>query len=104
VYVQPSYFEGWGLAVIEAAAAGVPIVMTDVGCAGEIIKDGENGLVVPPGNVTALAEALERVMKDEALRSALAEAVRRAVANLAGPEATAEAIRSSLEAALKVSP
>ncbi len=104
IYVQPSHFEGWGLAVIEAAAAGLPVVMTDVGCAGEVIKDGKSGLVVPPGNAKALAEALERVMKDGALRSAMAQAARRAVSGLPGPEATAEAIRASLQAALKVSP
>ncbi|MEK7473206.1 MAG: glycosyltransferase family 4 protein [Patescibacteria group bacterium] len=103
VYVQPSYFEGWGLAVIEAAAAGLPIVMTDVGCAGEVIKHEESGLVVPPGNAHALADALGRVLNDEALRRALGEAARRAIANLPGPDATAEAIRRSLQAALKVS-
>ncbi|MCR4256712.1 MAG: glycosyltransferase [Candidatus Uhrbacteria bacterium] len=103
-YVQSSYFEGWGLAVIEAAVAGLPIVMTDVGCAGEVIKDGESGLVVPPGNVKALAEALERVLNDAALRRTLGEAARRAVASLPGPDATVEAIRRSLEASLKNSP
>jgi glycosyltransferase involved in cell wall biosynthesis len=104
VYVQPSYFEGWGLAVIEAAAAGVPIVMTDVGCAGEVIKDGESGLVVPPGDAKALAEALERLLKDGASSSTMAIEARRAVTGLPGPGASAEAIRGSLQAALKVSP
>jgi glycosyltransferase involved in cell wall biosynthesis len=104
IYVQPSYFEGWGVAVIEAAAAGLPIVMTDVGCAGEIIKNGESGLVVPPGDSRTMAEALERMLSDEALRATLGEAARRAVSGLPGPEATAEAIRRSLQAALKKSP
>lgn len=103
IYVQPSYFEGWGMAVIEAAASGLPIVMTDVGCAGEVIKDGESGLVVPPGDASALAGALERAYADAALRSTLAEGARRAVMSLPDPAATAEAIRRSLASAGRVS-
>ncbi len=103
VYVQPSYFEGWGLAVIEAAAAGLPIVMTDVGCAGEVIKHEESGLVVPTGSAAALAGALERVMKDEALRHALGETARRAVAGLSGMDETVEAVRNSLKLAIGLS-
>lgn len=99
VYVQPSRFEGWGMAVIEAAAAGMPIVMTDVGCAGEVIKDGESGLVVPPGDAKALAVALERVMSDVALAQSLGEAAKRAASSLPGPEVTTESIRASFEAA-----
>ncbi|KAA0205828.1 glycosyltransferase family 1 protein [Candidatus Uhrbacteria bacterium] len=99
LYVQPSYFEGWGMAVIEAAASGLPIVMTDVGCAGEVIKDGESGLVVPPGNAQALAAALERVYADAPLRNMLAAGARRAVKELPTPEDAAVAIRASLAAA-----
>ncbi len=62
-YVQPSRFEGWGMAVLEAAAAGVPVVMTDVGCAGEVILDRVHGRVVPPGNVSALANALVQMLQ-----------------------------------------
>lgn len=98
VYVQPSRFEGWGLAVIEAAAAGMPIVMSDVGCAGEVIKDGESGLVVPPSNSKALALALGRVLSDAALARSLGEATKRAVSALPSPEATIAAIRASYEA------
>ena len=48
-FLLTSDYEGWGMVIIEAAAAGLPIIMTDVGCAGEIIIHGESGLVVPPG-------------------------------------------------------
>lgn len=98
VYVQPSRFEGWGLAVIEAAAAGMPIVMSDVGCAGEIIKDGESGLVVPPGNSKALAVALLKILSDASLAQGVGIAAKQAVANLPDAQTTAALIRASLEA------
>lgn len=68
VYVQPSLYEGWGLAVIEALASGAPIVMTDVGCAGEVVRNGETGLVVPPRNEQALALGIMRMLDDDAFR------------------------------------
>ena len=58
LYLLTSNFEGYGRSVIEAAWAGLPVVMTDVGVAGEIIRDKETGLVVPPGDQAALAKAL----------------------------------------------
>lgn len=103
LYVQPSHFEGWGIAVIEAAAAGLPIVMTDVGCAGEIIKDGESGLVVPSGDVKALAEAMARVFADGALRRRLAEGARHAVEALPPPEAAAKNLQDSFQSARHLS-
>ncbi len=64
VYVQPSLYEGWGLAVIEAMASGAPVVMTDVGCAGEVVKNEETGLVVPVNDGDALAHAIGRLLGD----------------------------------------
>ena len=72
VYVQPSRFEGWGIAVLEAAAASRPIVMTDVGCAGDVIENGKSGLVVRPGDAQALAAATIELLKDRALATRLA--------------------------------
>lgn len=53
-----SLHEGWAMVAVEAAAAGLPVIMTDVGCAGEFIKDGRNGRVVPVGDMAAFAAAL----------------------------------------------
>lgn len=50
IFLLTSESEGWGMAVVEAAAAGLPIIMTDVGCAGEIILNGVTGLVCPVSN------------------------------------------------------
>ncbi|MFA5336298.1 MAG: lipopolysaccharide heptosyltransferase II [Candidatus Omnitrophota bacterium] len=59
--------EGFGRVIIEAFASGVPVVATSVGGVTEIIRDGENGLLVPPEDPQAMSEAIVRVLKDRAL-------------------------------------
>jgi glycosyltransferase involved in cell wall biosynthesis len=75
LYVQPSRYEGWGMAIVEAMAAGLPVVMTDVGCAGEIVRNEETGLVVPVDDEKALALAIMRLLEDTQLRTTLPSAV-----------------------------
>jgi glycosyltransferase involved in cell wall biosynthesis len=58
VFVLPSLAEGFSLSIVEALAAGRPVVATRVGGAAEIIEEGRNGFLVPPGDVPALAEAI----------------------------------------------
>jgi len=72
LFLLTSNYEGYGRTVIEAMAASCPVVMTDVGVAGETIKDGYNGLVVPVGDARALEEALLKIIGDEFLRGNLA--------------------------------
>ena len=69
VVCLPSYREGLPKTLIEAAAAGRAIVTTDVPGCRDVVRDGENGLLVPPRDATALAAALERIMTDAALRN-----------------------------------
>ncbi|MCD5381652.1 MAG: glycosyltransferase [Candidatus Pacebacteria bacterium] len=54
--------EGWAMVILEAAAAGMPIVTTDVGCAGEVVVDGENGRVVSVGVLDDYVEALKQYL------------------------------------------
>jgi glycosyltransferase involved in cell wall biosynthesis len=80
VFAHPSRCsEGLPRAVLEAAAAGLPIVATPQGGTREVIRSAEEGLLVPPGDVTALAGALERLACEPALRQALGDAARRSV-------------------------
>lgn len=102
IYVQPSRFEGWGMAVIEAAAAGVPIVMTDVGCAGEVIVNGQSGFVVPPEDETALSEAIIRLIDDPAQARRLADGARQSVQALSTVEQAVASVRTSLERTAQV--
>jgi glycosyltransferase involved in cell wall biosynthesis len=79
VFAFPSRFEGLCVAVIEAQAAGVPVVATPVGGIRETVVDGETGWLVPPGDARALADRILWVLEhpDDARRVA-AEAQRRA--------------------------
>ncbi len=72
VFVLPSYYEGFGVALLEAQAAGVPIVATDVGGVREVLAGGRTGLLVPPGDAAALAEAMGKVLTDRDLAGRLA--------------------------------
>lgn len=68
-FVLPSLAEGLPLAVIEALAAGLPVVATRVGGVPEVVCHGENGLLVPPADAAALQDALLRVLElDDATR------------------------------------
>ena len=74
VFVSPTYAEGFSNTILEAMAAGLPVVSTDTVGVSDCLRDGENGLLVQPGHVPALADALSRVISDEALRRRLAAA------------------------------
>lgn len=74
ILCMPSLWEGLPLAVLEGMHAGNCVVASASSGIPEAISDGENGLLVPPGEVAALAEALARVMGDERLRQQLAAA------------------------------
>lgn len=67
-FVQASAYEGYGRTLIEAALAKVPIVTTDVGIVGEVLRPGEDMLVSPPGDREALAKNIALVIEDERLR------------------------------------
>lgn len=68
IYIQSSRNEGIGLALMEAASASLPLVGTRVGGIPEIVRDGENGLLVESENAEQLAEAIAKLMRDEAMR------------------------------------
>ena len=70
--VLPSHREGLPSAILEALARGLPIVSTSVGAIAEIVADEVSGLLVPAGDVAALASALQRVITDFPLRCRLA--------------------------------
>jgi glycosyltransferase involved in cell wall biosynthesis len=79
VYAQPSLYEGLCVAVLEAQAAGVPVIATPLGGMRDTVVHEETGLVVPVGDAHALAAAIRRLLEDRALGARLAEEARRRV-------------------------
>ena len=78
-YVLPSLDEGLGKALLEALACEAAVVASRVGGVPEVVTDGVNGLLVPPGDAGALADALKRIHADRAFGRALAQAGRRRI-------------------------
>jgi len=65
VLVQPSLWEGFGLSVLEGMAAGVPVVATCVGGLPEVVRDGLDGVLVPPSDAPRLAAAITALLADD---------------------------------------
>lgn len=80
VFVLPSFAEGLPVVLMEAMASGLPVVATRIAGVSELVEDGVSGLLVPPGDATALAGAICRLFGDAALRERLAAAGRQTVA------------------------
>ena len=81
--VLPSRWENMPHALLEALAVGTPVVAAAVGGVPEVVHDGENGLLVPPGDAAALGAAIARLLDDHGLRERLAAAAAPSVAPLA---------------------
>jgi len=67
VYVQPSHYEGFGVAILEAMGCGACVIVCDVGAVKEVVAD--SGVYVSPSNPEELARTIERVLRDDLLRS-----------------------------------
>ena len=79
----PSSWENFPHTVVEALAVGSPVIATSVGGVPEVVHDGENGLLVEPGDPQALGEAISRFFSDAGLRTRLAGAAAASVAGYA---------------------
>jgi len=100
VVVCPSRREGYGVVARQAMAHARPVVATAVGGLAEAIVDGESGVLVPPGDTTALREALERVLGDQDLRRRLGSAARERARERFSREVAARAMLAAYEDAL----
>jgi glycogen synthase len=85
MFVLPSLYEDLSSALIEAMAAGLPVVATRVGGTADLVHDGVNGLLVAPRDPAALAAAISRVLADPAAAARLAAAARRTADAYAWP-------------------
>ncbi|MCH8274726.1 MAG: glycosyltransferase family 4 protein [Armatimonadetes bacterium] len=104
LFALPSHFEGVPMVIMEAMAAGLPVVATRVGGIPDIIRDGEHGFLVEPRSVGELAEALARLIDDAGLREKIGRRNRAEAVEKYSAEAFADACdrlyRSLLESVL----
>ena len=80
-FVMPSYREGFPNTVLEAGAMGLPSIVTDINGSREIIKDGENGIIVPPQDAQALFDAMSRMLKERDAMECMAGNARKMIAD-----------------------
>ena len=105
-FVLPSYFEGYGMALAEALAHGLPVVSTTAGAIPDTVPAGA-GVLLPPGDAAALRQALARLMDDAAWRATLAAGARAARTQLpTWPQAVSQfaAALAAVEPRLQESP
>lgn len=76
IFTLPSLTEGMPLTVLEAMATGIPVIASAIGGIPEAVRDGVDGLLVPPADVGALASALRRLLVDRGLRTRMGESAR----------------------------
>jgi glycosyltransferase involved in cell wall biosynthesis len=82
IFVHHSHYESFGVGILEAMQMGVPVIACDVGAVPEIITDGVDGLLIPPSNPAAMAQAVTRMADSPDLRAGLAAAGRRRASEL----------------------
>ncbi len=96
VFVLPSHFEGYGMVFAEALAAGLPIVAARSGAVPDVVSSGA-GILVPPDDAGALAQALQQILTDEAMSRRLQAGAREAGARLPSWKDTASVVARTLE-------
>ena len=100
VFVFPSLYEGLGIALIEAMAAGCACVASSAGPIPEVVRDEEDGILVPPGDPEAIAAAVCRLFDDESLRVRLGTAATRKAFSRFQPQKSAAALTRIYESVL----
>ncbi|MBP1683737.1 MAG: glycosyltransferase [Ignavibacteriaceae bacterium] len=74
VFVLPSLYEGFGIVLLEAMAAGIPVVATNVDGIKEVVIDGDCGILIPPKNPEAIADAVLNIIENPQLAEKLVDA------------------------------
>lgn len=99
IFMLTSFAEGWPLVIIEAANFGLPIIMTDVGSAGEFINN-ENGIIVPVDDGTKLVVAMQELINNKELRNKISANVYNSAINLPSYEEILKLYKESWQKAV----
>jgi glycosyltransferase involved in cell wall biosynthesis len=94
VFVLPSLAEGTPNSIIEAMAHGLPIIATEIGGIPDLLS-ADSGILVPPGDTAALAQAMRRLASDPRLRAAMGRAARERYLKLSSPDAVLPVLQST---------
>jgi glycosyltransferase involved in cell wall biosynthesis len=100
VVVPSKWYENAPMSVLEACAAGVPVIASRIGGIPEILEDGVTGLLVPPGDVRALAREMRRLYEDVRLAESLGAAARSMVRARFSPASHTERLLASYREAI----
>lgn len=95
-FVLPSYSEGLPISILEAGMFGLPVITTPVGAVTDLVEDQRNGLLVPPGDVNALREAINRLLDEAELRMTLGQTLQTDVRRFE-PENVCRRIAAAIE-------
>lgn len=101
IFLLTSDSEGWPLVIVEAAQYGLPVIMTDVGSAGELIVDNISGLVIPVDDAVALTAAIKKLTADQSLRQKLGVAAQQKANQLLSWSDTLDLYKKSWEQAVR---
>ncbi len=97
LFVMPTRHEAFGMVYQEAGAAGLPSIASAISAVPEIVRDGETGLLIAPGDGAALVAALRRLIDDAALRDGLGRAARARMLTTASPDRYRERLGALIE-------
>lgn len=101
IFVLSSHSESGPMVLLEAMAAGKPIIASDVGFVPELITNNHNGLIVPPNDIPALSKALKKMISNESFRSSISDQSRTSIAHKFTVDGAAEAHNSVYNRLLK---
>jgi glycosyltransferase involved in cell wall biosynthesis len=101
IYVHPVLMEGFGLAVLEAMAMARPVVASSTGGVPEVVRHGETGLLVPPGDEIALADMVVTLLRDPDRAEAMGQAGHIRVSALFSEEVMMQQLRAAYDFVLR---
>jgi len=102
MFVLPTYTDPWGLVVNEAMACGLPVIVSQAaGCVRDLVREGWNGLVIPPGNVASLSSAIRDLAVQTELRASMAVRATSHIANFS-PQQWSVSIAAAIQKTISV--